>query len=153
MDHAEKAKALFEEGYNCAQAVVGAFAEELGIDRETACRLGSSFGGGMGGMREVCGTVSGMLIAAGLLYGYTDPNDRQGKIAHYRRVQELAGRFRDEHGSIVCRELLGLGEHPKPKDPEQRTQEYYRKRPCGDMAADAARILEQYLADNPPKRG
>lgn len=152
MTHPEKAKHLFEEGYNCAQAVVGAFEEEIGLSHEAAMRLASSFGGGIGGMRSVCGTVSGMMMVAGLLYGYDAPDDRAGKIAHYARVRELADAFRAEHGSIICAELLGLGEKPKPRDPEERTPAYYKKRPCGDMTADAAQILDDYIAAHPVKK-
>jgi C_GCAxxG_C_C family probable redox protein len=152
MTHPEKAKALFEQGYNCAQAVLGAFEDEIGLSRDEIMRLGSSFGGGIGGMRSVCGTVSGMMMAAGLLYGYSAPDDRPAKIAHYARVRELADKFKEEHGSIICRELLGLGEHPQPKDPEERTPAYYKKRPCADMAADAARILDEYIETHPTEK-
>ena len=95
MDHAEKARALFLEGYNCAQAVVCAFDDLTGLDRETSARLASSFGGGMGRMREVCGTVSGALLVLGQLCGYSDPKDPQAKIDHYHLVQEFARRFRE----------------------------------------------------------
>ena len=113
-------------------------------------RLASSFGGGMGRLREVCGCVSGMLLAAGILYGYDDPTDHTRKTAHYARVQALAEAFRAEHGAIVCRELLGLSTAKEHFEPERRTEAYYKKRPCCQLAQDAARIFAAYLQANPP---
>ena len=115
----EKAKNLFLQGYNCAQAVFGAFADECGLSEETAIKIASSFGGGMGGMREVCGAVSGMLMAAGLLYGYDQADDKKAKSAHYARVRELAEQFRTENGTIICKELL-TGQNVK-QEPSDRT--------------------------------
>lgn len=145
--HKDTAKAYFLEGYNCAQSVLLAYHKELGLEKETAARLASSFGGGMGRLREVCGAVSGMFLAAGLLYGYSDPKDTAGKKAQYERVQKLAHEFAERNGSIVCRELLGLGQHADPPAPSARTQEYYKKRPCADLVADAAEILEQMMQE------
>ena len=146
--HEEKAKQLFLEGYSCAQAVFCAFSDELGVDRETALRLSSSFGGGMGRLREVCGAVSGMFMAAGVKYGYSDPKARDEKAEHYARIQKLAGDFKEQNGSIVCRELLGLQQKQDGPVPEERTQEYYKKRPCVDLVGDAARMLETYIMDS-----
>ena len=143
--HKEAARAYFLEGYNCAQSVVLAFHKELGIEKETAARLASSFGGGMGRLREVCSAVSGMLLTAGLLYGYSDPKDTTGKREQYERVQRLAHEFSDRNGSIVCRELLGLGHHADSPAPSARTPEYYKKRPCADLVADAADIMERMI--------
>lgn len=142
-NHREKARAYFLEGYNCAQSVLLAFHEELGLEKETAARMASSFGGGMGRLREVCGAVSGMFLAAGLFYGYNDPKDVAGKKAQYERVQKLAHAFSERNGSIVCRELLGLEHHADDPAPSARTQEYYKKRPCAELVADAAELLEQ----------
>ena len=103
MGHGERAKQLFMEGYNCSQAVLGAFCEECGLDFKTAMKMSSSFGGGMGRLREVCGAVSGMFMVAGLLYGYDDPKGQAEKTEHYERIQKLAQQFREENGSIVCR--------------------------------------------------
>lgn len=146
--HEEKAKQLFLEGYNCAQAVFCAFSDELGVDQETALRLSSSFGGGMGRLREVCGAVSGMFMAAGVKYGYSDPKARDEKTEHYARIQELAGNFKEQNGSIVCRELLGLQQKQDSPVPEERTKEYYKKRPCVNLVGDAARMLEAYIMDS-----
>ncbi|MCI9163789.1 MAG: C_GCAxxG_C_C family protein [Lachnospiraceae bacterium] len=144
-NHKELAKSYFLEGYNCAQAVVLAFHKELGLDKETAARMASAFGGGMGRLREVCGTVSGMLLVLGLLRGYSDPKDLEGKKELYSQVQQLARTFREHNKSIICRELLGLDHHSDEPTPSLRTPEYYKKRPCADLAADAAKILEDLL--------
>lgn len=145
----EKAMALFEEGYNCAQAVFLAFEDLHGIDRKTAAALSSSFGGGMGRLREVCGSVSGMFMTAGVLYGYDDPKDREAKAEHYARIQELAGLFEQQNGSIVCRELLGLSVKRESPIPQERTKEYYKKRPCRELVGCAAEILERYIEEHP----
>ena len=111
--------------------------------------LGNGFGGGMGRMREVCGAVSGMLMVAGILYGYTE--DVNGaKMRHYQLVQALAGQFRDQVGSIVCREILK--NPPSDPVPSPRTEEYYASRPCVRMVYTAAGILESYISQNPPKK-
>ncbi len=138
------AKNLFKEGYSCSQAVAVAYAEEMGLSKETAARLASPFGGGMGRMREVCGAVSGMLMVLGMLYGYDDPQDAQSKRQVYALTQQLAARYREENGSIICRELLGLGAGVSDPNPEARTETYYRKRPCADLVACAVDILEEY---------
>lgn len=144
-EHAQRAKEYFLEGYNCSQAVLLAFHEELGLDKDTAARMASSFGGGMGRLREVCGAVSGMFLAAGMLFGYTDPKDTDGKKAQYQRVQALAKDFSDKNGSIVCRELLGLDHKKDVPAPSERTAAYYKKRPCAELVADAAGILEAMM--------
>lgn len=146
MDHATNAKALFCDGYNCAQAVLGAFCEELGLPLETAMKLSSSFGGGMGRMREVCGACSGMFMVAGLVYGYATPETGAAKKELYEHVRALADCFREENGSIICRELLeGV---TVGGTPEARTETYYQKRPCGDYVASAAAIVERYLEEH-----
>ena len=103
-------------------------------------------------MREVCGTVSGMFFVAGAVYGYKDPNDAAAKKEHYERIQLLASRFKDETGSIICRELLGIAGKDTSPVPEARTKEYYKKRPCVKMAGLAADILEAYMAEIPPNQ-
>lgn len=150
-----KAKRLFkEEGYNCCQAVVLAYNDVFGLDDVTAASLSSGFGGGMGRMREVCGSVSGMVMLCGLLEPSTDPSDKSGRTRNYALVQEVANGFRSLNGSIVCRELLGLApqsadgslnlqESPEPSD---RTPEYYRKRPCEELVGISARIIGEKIA-------
>ena len=148
MDHSIKAAELFLSGSNCAQAVLMAFGDVTGLEDSFAAKLSCSFGGGMGRMREVCGAVSGMLMVAGLLYGYDDPGEKDcNKKAHYKLVQELACRFREEVGSIVCREILK--NPPSDPNPSPRTAEYYAQRPCARMVMTAARILDEYMAEHP----
>lgn len=145
-DKAKRAKELFLEGYGCAQSVLLAFQEEININKDTAVLIASSFGGGMGRLREVCGCVSGMFMAAGLKKGPLNPKDLKAKEEHYRLIQSLAEDFKKETGSIICRELLGLPANSKSAPaPQPRTQEYYKKRPCPDMVALAAGILERRL--------
>ena len=138
---------LFYEGYNCAQAVALAFCDVTGMEKDYAAKLVSSFGGGMGRLREVCGAVSGMFLVAGLLYGYSDKDDPEAKKAHYSLVQKLAEEFRKEAGSIVCREILK--NPPSDPAPTPRTELYYKERPCARMVVLAIRILEEYIAKNP----
>lgn len=149
MTRRELAESNFVAGYSCAQAVVKAFADVTGFDGEQAMRLCSSFGGGMGRLREVCGAVSGMFIVEGLLEGYFDPTEQDAqaqKAAHYARIQELARRFKERNASIVCREILGARASTNPT-PEARTPEYYKTRPCAKMCGDAAEILESFLIE------
>ena len=146
MDKSEKAKELFKQGYNCTQAVVGAYAEELGIDMETAMKLASSFGGGMGRLREVCGAVSGMFMVAGIKYGYSSPEASLEKTEHYKKIQELAAEFSESNGSIICRELLGLQTGKDSHVPDERTEKYYKARPCVELVGDAVAILEEYIS-------
>ena len=145
MTHGEKAEQYFRRGYNCAQSVVLAFGDVTGLDEHTAAMLSSSFGGGMGRLREVCGAVSGALTVLGLVQGYADPDDREAKKAHYHRVQEFARRFREKNGSIICRELLSGVQTVGGSDPEQRTEAYYKKRPCPALCRCAAEILDEML--------
>ena len=147
MDHEAEAKRLFLEGYNCAQAVFCAFRDLTGMDLDAAARLSSSFGGGMGRLREVCGTVSGALLALGMLRGYDDPKDHEKKKSHYALVQEYARRFREKNGTIVCRELLRDVPVTPGDTPEERTPEFYARRPCLRLAGEAAAILDEMLAE------
>jgi len=145
MKHSEKAAELFLEGYNCAQAVLLAFSDVTGLEDTFAAKMISSFGGGMGRLREVCGAVSGMLAVAGILYGYECPADDTAKKAHYALVQRLTAAFRQEAGSIVCREIL---KNP-PSDPAPcpRTAAFYAQRPCARMVYLAAKILDDYIEE------
>ncbi len=142
MDHGMKAAELFTQGYNCAQSVFAAFCDVTGIDFETAIKLASGFGAGMGGMRDTCGAVTGMLMVAGLKWGYSETGNLDKKTAHYARVRSLIEQFRAEHTTIVCRDLLShLGE--LKKDPSARTPEYYKVRPCALYVETAARLLDE----------
>lgn len=154
MTRGENAHALFLKGYNCTQAVVCSFCDLLHMDMDDAARMASGFGGGISRLREVCGAVSGMVLVANLLYGEGCEKDYNKKKEHYARIQTLAGAYREQTGSIVCRELLGLTtKGPDPAAPEKRTQQYYAKRPCPQLCALAADILEDYIQKNPPKSG
>ena len=146
MNHSEIAKKLFMEGYNCAQSVLCAFDDVTGLDRETSAKLASSFGAGMGRMREVCGAVSGALMVLGIAYGHDDPGDIEAKEKHYALVQDFAARFREKNGSIICRELLSGVEVTPGVKPEARTDAYYKKRPCPELVACAADILDNMIA-------
>ena len=150
MDHREKAAELFLQGYNCAQSMLVAYCDVTGLEPDFAARMSSSFGGGMGRMREVCGAVSGMLMVAGLLYGYDTPGDDVSKKAHYHLVQDLAGKFREEAGSIVCRDILK--NPPSDPNPTPRTAEFYAKRPCARMLTLAAGILDDYIREHPVEK-
>lgn len=145
-DHAQKAEQLFYEGYNCAQAVFCAFCDETGLSLSEAARLSSSFGGGMGRLREVCGAVSGALLALGSLRGYDDPKDPAAKKEHYARVQEFARRFKEENGTIVCRDFLANVPTVPGGEPEARTPEFYKRRPCARLIRQAAGIAEEMLS-------
>ena len=145
------ARANFLKGYGCAQSVLLAYADLTGLDKTTLAKLGSSFGGGMGRLREVCGGVTGAFAVLGLLCGYDDPTDKEGKSRHYADIRELARRFteRSRGGSIVCREILknaGLSGE-KGGEAEARTAEYYQKRPCPDLVALAAEVLGEMLVE------
>lgn len=147
MQRAQIAAELFVGGYNCAQAIAVAFCDCIGMTKEQAAKMASSFGGGMGRMREVCGAVSGMLLVGGILYGYDTPGDDKSKKTHYERVQALAGDFRQQIGSIVCRDILK--NPPSDPTPSPRTEEYYRDRPCARMVYTAAQILDDYIREHP----
>jgi C_GCAxxG_C_C family probable redox protein len=147
MDHSEYAAELFLKGYNCAQAVAVAFCDVTGLDADFTARMASSFGGGMGRMREVCGAVSGMLMVAGLLYGYDIPGDDVSKKRTYTDVQALAAKFRETCGSIVCREILN--NPPTDPNPSPRTAEYYKVRPCARMVMVAGQLMDEFIAAHP----
>jgi C_GCAxxG_C_C family probable redox protein len=144
MSKADKAKELFEGGCNCAQAVFCAFRDETNLSEEDAMRLSAGFGGGMGRMREVCGAVSGMIMVLSNKFAATDPNDHEKKKELYALIQKASADFKDENGSIICRELLGLSEKTSDPNPEARTKEYYKKRPCSELVHCAAEIAEKY---------
>ena len=147
MDHGMKAAELFLSGYNCAQSVAVAFCDVTGMEEKTAARTVSAFGGGMGRLREVCGAVSGMFFVLSLLYGYDTPGDDVSKMKLYTEVQELAGKFRENCGSIVCREILK--NPPTDPKPSPRTAEYYKTRPCARMVLVAGQLMDEFIAAHP----
>lgn len=143
--HADRARALFQKGYSCAQAVLCAYAEETGLPERTLRRLACSFGGGMGGLREFCGAATGAFMALGLIAGYDDPLDQQAKKAHYAKIRSLAEAFREEHDTLCCRELLAALPGKLQSDPLPRTPEYYKVRPCVRFVETGARLVSRYL--------
>ena len=147
MDHSILAADLFLEGFNCAQAVAVAFTDVTGMDKKEAAKLAAPFGGGMGRMREVCGAVSGMLMVLGALYGYDHSDADTKKKETYQQVQALAAQFKEENGSIICREILK--NPPSDPNPSPRTTEYYTKRPCARMVMTAARLMDEFIGQHP----
>ena len=147
MDHVMQAAQLFLDGYNCAQAITVAFSDVTGLDKDFSARMASSFGGGIGRLREVCGAVSGMVMVAGILYGYDANSEESAKKEHYTLVQALANQFKEEVGSIICRDILK--NPPSDPNPTPRTEEFYKQRPCTRMVMVAAKILEDYIQEHP----
>ena len=148
MKKSDSARDLFQKGYNCSQSVLCAFCDDIGIDLDTALKISSSFGGGMGRLREVCGAVTAMFMVAGIKYGYTDPKDQKAKSQHYKLIQLLAQQFEKENGSIICRDLLGIDTNKSNPIPEIRTENYYKKRPCINLVGQAAEIIEKIIINN-----
>ena len=144
MTGSERAVALFEEGYNCAQAVLGAFCDELGLTREQALALAAPFGGGIGRTRETCGALSGLLMVYGSLSG---GEDKEKKAAVYEKTRELMEAFKAETGSTFCRELLGLQNGESGGTPSPRTPAFYADRPCTHFVKVAAELAEQAIED------
>jgi C_GCAxxG_C_C family probable redox protein len=143
-----QAETLFNSGCNCAQSVFLACTDERGIDQDLAMKLASSFGGGMGRLREVCGALTGLFMAVGVQYGSDDPSDQEAKTLLYQLIQDLAGQFRREFGSLLCRDLLQLNEPVSDPTPELRTPDYYARRPCAEYVRFAAGLMDQ-LAQAP----
>ena len=144
--YASKAAELFNQGYNCAQSVTAAFAEKMGMEFTAALKLSSSFGAGMGRLREVCGALTGAFIVMGCLYGNIDITDKAKKTEQYELVQSFAFKFKEKFGSIICRELLNLDGYDNPV-PSERTEKYYLERPCAQFVFAAAEILEQVIKE------
>lgn len=138
----------FKNGYNCSQSVFMAFADDFGVDKTMAAKISASFGGGIGRMREVCGTVCGMAMCAGFISPADDPSDKVARTANYALVQEFAEKFRAENGDIICRRLLGLPDDTCPcPEPSTRNAEFYKKRPCVEYVAFAARLVAEKMVE------
>ena len=139
----------FMQGYGCCQSVVAAFADIYGLDDAMAKRIAAGFGGGVGRMRMMCGAVSALVILVGLDCGQTEGDDRQGKSECYKTVQALLAKSKEQNGSLICAEILGLKGSVKAQSSyvaSPRTAEYYRTRPCAAKVESAARIFAEYLA-------
>ena len=142
----KRAEELFMQGFNCSQSVATAFADVYGYTDEQMLRVSAGFGAGIGRMRLSCGAFNAMALLAGLENGSVTPGDREGKSANYKTVQQLAARFQEEHGSLICAELLKLKQDaPLSYEASERTAEYYQKRPCVKQIISAARIYAEYL--------
>ena len=149
MNEKERAIELFQQGYNCSQSVFTAFADRFDIDEDTAKKISAGLGGGVGRMREVCGAVSGAAMVIGSICSATDGKDSDSKQKNYELVREFADRFTKRNGTVICRELLGLEvQMEKSPKPENRTAEYYKKRPCVELVGDAAEILAELIEEN-----
>lgn len=149
-DRVQRAVDLFMSGYGCCQSVVTAFADICGLTDTQAKLVAAGFGGGVGRMRMMCGAVSGLVILAGMSDGQTEGDDKEGKAHCYKVVQELLNKSKQENGSIICAELLGI-KGPVPLGnfiPDERNAEYYKKRPCVAKVESAARIFADYLEKN-----
>lgn len=149
-ERVQRAVDNFMAGYGCCQSVVAAFADIYGMDEAMAKRVAAGFGGGVGRMRMMCGAVSGIVMLVGLDCGQTDGDDREGKSACYKVVQELLAKSKEDNGSLICAEILGLKGHEKAVSSYQaspRTAEYYKTRPCAAKVESAARIFADYLRD------
>lgn len=148
MEHKAVAEVLFASGYSCSQAVFVAFCDVTGLDKQTALKISSSFGGGMGKLREVCGAVTGAFMVAGMLWGYDDVEDQSAKNEHYALIRRIANEFNEKHNTYICNYLLkGLANVNKSPDPEPRTEEYYKVRPCVRFVSTAAEILDRIIAE------
>lgn len=147
----DKSVELFMAGYNCAQSIVGGFCDEVGLDFDTAIKISSSFGAGMGRLRETCGTVTGSFMILGLKYGYTDPKDIKSKTQHYKLIQLYAQKYKDIYGTINCFELLKRPKGADNPQPDKRDEQYYKIRPCVALVRGAAQLLDSFLKENPIK--
>ena len=147
-ERVQRAVDNFMQGYGCCQSVVAAFADIYGLSDDLAKRIAAGFGGGVGRLRMMCGAVSGIVSLAGLDCGQTDGADREGKSACYKVVQQLLEKSREQNGSLICAELLGLKKPEGTHEPEARTAAYYQKRPCAMMVETAARLFAQYLSES-----
>jgi len=146
MTHGESAVDFFCKGYNCAQSTAAAFAEDAGLSADTITTMMAGFGGGVGGTREMCGAVSGLVWALGIAKGDYDPNDNDAKTEMYKTVREAIEEFAEKFGSTTCRELLlKAGCIPRP-DPSVRNAEYYASRPCAHFVGTAAEIAARSFA-------
>ena len=144
----ERAVENFMAGYGCCQSVVAAFADLYGLDDTLAKKVAAGFGGGVGSLRMMCGAVSGIVMLIGLDCGQTEGGDREGKSACYKVVQELLAQSKQENGSLICAEILGIQGYQKAVCSfvaSERTADYYKSRPCAAKVESAARIFAEYL--------
>ena len=144
-DRSKQAVELFQQGAGCAQAVVAAHTDLVGLDFDTAMKVSCALSGGVSRLREVCGAVSGMAVIAGMLDGNTDPADIESRTQAYERVQRMADLFRAKFGTVVCRDILGKAGFETSPSPTLRDAHFYDTRPCVDCIRFAAEILAEEL--------
>ena len=135
----------FAQGHNCAQSVLMAYADVLGLTREQAAMVSVGFGGGMGRLRLHCGAFSAAVMLAGVLEG-EDGAKKEHRPRTYARVQEIYRQFMERNGTVSCAELLGRAGVPENPTPEERTPEYYAKRPCARIIRSACQMIDAMLA-------
>ena len=135
-ERSEKAVELFKDGFNCSQAVVGAFGKDIGLDEKTALKVAAGFGGGVGRTGEICGALSGAAIVAGMLYGATDGRDAESKAHTYEEIQRVINIFKEKNTFVTCREL---------KNPPEDDGSVYKRRPCVQLVEDAALAVEKIM--------
>ncbi|MCX6560070.1 MAG: C-GCAxxG-C-C family protein [Candidatus Aminicenantes bacterium] len=139
-----KAAAVFEEGFSCSQAVFLAFAEDLGLERETALRLSQAFGGGMAHLGEACGAVTGAFMALSLKHGRTRADDLAARDRTYERMRRLADRFKELHGSLKCPTLIGVDLATPEGMAEARDRGLFRTL-CAGYVRTAAELVDELL--------
>ncbi len=144
MQHSDIATELFYKGYNCSQSVFAAFSDVMGIDMSYALRISQGLGGGVGRFRESCGAFTGAALVISCLYG-SDDSGHEAKCALYQRVQDALMPFKAKYGTFVCRELLGEQPAENPSMPQKRTDDYYASRPCPQIIAYTADLLDEYI--------
>jgi C_GCAxxG_C_C family probable redox protein len=144
MNRVDLAVSLFQEGFSCSQALLAAYADCFGLDRDVALRIAAGFGGGMGRMAKTCGAVTGAFMLIGLKYGGMDVKDRQAKAKTYEVVREFAGKFLESHGSLSCRELLGC-DISTPEGSQSAKEKRLNSTICPNLVKSAAQILEEVI--------
>ena len=145
MTHAETAIATFNEHYNCSQAMLSTYAQELGLERAQALKIATAFGGGMGRLADTCGAVTGAFMALGLKYGMVNAADQAAKEKTYALVQEFAAQFRERYGALDCRDLLGCDLSAPDGLQIAREQQLFTTR-CPQLIFTATEILDELLA-------
>jgi C_GCAxxG_C_C family probable redox protein len=144
MSNVEKAVEVFKEGFSCSQAALGAYCERFGLDKKTAYKISSGFGGGMH-LDQTCGAVTGAIMVIGLKYGRTRADDVEAKMKMVEAVREFAKKFKSRHGSISCTALIGCN-ISTPEGFEEAKKKDLFKKVCPDFVKSAAEILEEILA-------
>ena len=145
MNQIETALFRFAQGFNCSQAVLSAYAGQFGLDEETALKIASGFGGGLGRMADTCGAVTGAFMVLGLKYGQNSP-DRGAKERIYERIRDFAERFKERNGSLVCRDLLGC-DISTPEGLQHAREIEFLAHTCPKFVRDACEILEKMLVE------